>query len=778
METPRHPHRKFVFAAATRTAAGYYSVTSPRHGRSFRLEPAEFELARLFDGDRSGSEIRGSSARLTGREFSAPELEQFANELALASLLEPGTQEPLPVPPQSDEEATAAGWLGQRAAPGPDVAAPSTVPGSLSGGGRMGTLTSLWGAFRGQSDPLAWSFSVKPFLWLGALLDWALYSSVLVYALIAISFGAVFALWVNKVGVAADVVRLAHPLTFFLMAVGCLFLLEFLGEVARSAAVRRATGVVPRFGIQLGVGLIPFFKTDTSGPIESADRATRMRVVGAAMVSTLTVEVLAIGAWFVFHHTPGFLPVFCIGLAVAAMVWMFILVNPLAKRDGYHVLANWMQAPDLREQALIALFGYRKPWLDTRRLPATILVVYGALCFAYLAWILIWLVVFPGEWLAGGWGPAGVVVFLAVLGYYIYLQVSRMLSQRSNIGGEIVIPPPNRLDWIIIGGIVAVALFPWPYEPSGDFTVLPHARADVRALIAGDVRKVLVKEGDLVKAGDVIAEQADDEEQAAVATSKADIARLFAQLQLLKSGARPEEVDLAKQEVATAQKKYDYAQSEAQRQERAYTQKAVSEQQYQHFLSEAQVGQQQLLEAKRHLDLVSGAARPEKLDEIKAELASAQAQLQYHTQQLEYTRIRAPVAGRVVSSTLLFAVGDYLERGALLARVEDSDKLQVEIRLPETSIGEIAVGNRACAKAWGVPFDCYGGTVTQIAPSADNTPDGRVVRVLMQVDKVDGQLRPEMTGYAKVHAATYPLIVAFTRPVIRFFLVEIWSWLP
>jgi len=778
METPRHPYRKFVFAAATRTAAGYYSVTSPRHGRSFRLEPAEFELARLFDGDRSGVEIRQSAARLSGREFSAPELEQFANELALAGLLQPGTQEPLPVPPQSDEEAAAAGWLGQRAAPGPEIAAPSTLPGSLSGSGRMGTLTSLWGAFRGSSDPLSFAFSVRPFLWLGGLLNWALYSSLLVYGLIALSFGAVFALWVNRVGVASDVVQLIHPLPFALMAVGCLALLEFLGEVARAAAVRSATGVVPRFGIQLGVALIPYFKAETSGPAEAAERTTRMRILGAAMVSTLTVEVLAIAGWFAFHHNHGFLPVFCIGLAIAAMIWMFILVNPLAKRDGYHVFASLVRVPDLREQALVALFGYRKPWLDTRRVPNSVLYVYGALCIAYLAWVIVWLVLFPGEWLAGGWGPAGVVVFLAVVGYYIYLQVNRLLSQRANIGGEIVIPPPNRLDWIIIGAIVAVALFPWPYEPSGDFTVLPYARADVRASIAGDVRKVLVKEGDTVKANDVIAELADDEEQAAVASSKADIAKLYAELQLLKLGARPEEIDLARQEVATAQKKYDYAQAEAVRQEKAFNQKAVSEQQYQHYLSEAQVGQQQLLESKRHLDLISGAARPEKLDEIRAEIASAQAQLQYHTQQLEYTKVRAPIGGRVVSGTLIFAVGDYLERGALLARIEDSNHLQVQISLPETAIGEVAVGDHACAKAWGVPYACYPGTVTQIAPSADITTDGRVIRVMMQVDQVDDRIRPEMTGYAKVHAATYPLIVAFTRPVVRFFLVEVWSWLP
>jgi multidrug efflux pump subunit AcrA (membrane-fusion protein) len=779
METPRHPYRKFVFAAATRTAAGHYSVTSPRHGRAFRLEPAEFELARLFDGDRDPAELREAATRLFGREFTAAELEQFANELALAGLLQAGTQQPLPVPPQSDEEAAAEGWLGQRATPGPEIAPPSTVPGSLSGSGRMGTLTSLWGTFRGQADAFRFSIPVKPFLPLGSLLGWALYSSVLVWLLVAAAFGSAFALWVNRVAVAQDVARLVHPLMFVLTAVVCLGLLEFLGEVARAAAVRRATGVVPRFGILFGVGLIPFFKAETAGPAEAADRPTRMRIIGAALVATFTLQLLAIGGWFAFHHGHnGILPVLCIGLAIAAMIWVFILINPLAKRDGYHLLANLLQAPDLREQALIALFGYRKPWLDTRQLNKSTLYVYAALCVAYLAWVIIWLVIFPGEWLAGGWGGAGVLVFVVAVGYYIWLQVRRILSQRSNIGGEIVVPPPSRIDWLIIGVIVAVALFPYPYQPSGDFTVLPYARADVRALIAGDVRQVLVKEGDTVKAGQVIAQLADDQEQAAVETSKADVARLYAELQLAKQGARPEEIEVARQEVATAQKRYDFSAAEAERQGKAFRQKAVSEQQYQHYLSEAQVDQQQLLEAKRHLDLVTGGTRPEKLDEIRAELASAQAQLNYHQQQLEYTKVRAPIDGKVVSGSLMFAVGDYMERGALLARVDDTDKLQVEIRLPETAIGEVAVGNRACAKAWGVPFACYEGVVTRIAPSAQADADGRVVRVMMQVDRADGQLKPEMTGYAKVNAATYPLIVAFTRPLVRFVLIEVWSWLP
>ena len=66
----------------------------------------------------------------------------------------------------------------------------------------------------------------------------------------------------------------------------------------------------------------------------------------------------------------------------------------------------------------------------------------------------------------------------------------------------------------------------------------------------------------------------------------------------------------------------------------------------------------------------------------------------------------------------------------------------------------------------------------EIAPSAEKNEYGKVVRVVMAIDQTDGKLLPEMTGYAKVQAERYPLIVAYTRPIIRFFLVEFWSWLP
>jgi hypothetical protein len=35
-----------------------------------------------------------------------------------------------------------------------------------------------------------------------------------------------------------------------------------------------------------------------------------------------------------------------------------------------------------------------------------------------------------------------------------------------------------------------------------------------------------------------------------------------------------------------------------------------------------------------------------------------------------------------------------------------------------------------------------------------------------------------MTGYAKIESKERPVVVAFTRWLMRFLFVEVWSWIP
>ncbi len=163
---------------------------------------------------------------------------------------------------------------------------------------------------------------------------------------------------------------------------------------------------------------------------------------------------------------------------------------------------------------------------------------------------------------------------------------------------------------------------------------------------------------------------------------------------------------------------------------------------------------------------------------LEAAIAAEQAQLDYARQQLAYTELRAPRAGRVVSEDLRFARGTYLARGDRLLSIEETGQVLAEIRIPENDIGDVALGAEASAKAWAYPGVSFTGTVAGIAPNAESGEYGRVVRVQMAIENADGRLRPEMTGHARVQGQTQPAGLAFTRGLARFVMVEVWSWIP
>ena len=165
----------------------------------------------------------------------------------------------------------------------------------------------------------------------------------------------------------------------------------------------------------------------------------------------------------------------------------------------------------------------------------------------------------------------------------------------------------------------------------------------------------------------------------------------------------------------------------------------------------------------------------------RAELQQLNEQLRYFEQQVEATRLRAPIAGRVVTPRLDFKQGSFLKEGDLFATLEETRQIRVEVWVSETDIGAVRLGAPVRLRVWAHPLHNFQGEVSLIGgmtePLADN-PSARAVRVITVVDNPDGLLKAEMTGYAKIAAGQEPVIAAFTRALVRFVMLEMWSWLP
>jgi len=244
MESSRHPFRKFIFGSAAKSADGlYYALTGARHGRPIRLDPAEFELARLMDGTRDAAAVRKAALESLGVELGAADLERFCNDLATGDLLAAGSQEPLPVPAQTDGEAALAGW---KAGPKPvgvgaETQAPSTVPGSLTGPGLPGSLTGLWGAARGVVAPPRVPLPVGWLYPVGFLLNLPLLGTLTLLGLVALVIAAVVVMWTHRIEMGVDLVRLIEPWPLVLTLLGGTYLINLLSEGARATIIQTLT---------------------------------------------------------------------------------------------------------------------------------------------------------------------------------------------------------------------------------------------------------------------------------------------------------------------------------------------------------------------------------------------------------------------------------------------------------------------------------------------------------------------------------------------------------
>jgi hypothetical protein len=99
--------------------------------------------------------------------------------------------------------------------------------------------------------------------------------------------------------------------------------------------------------------------------------------------------------------------------------------------------------------------------------------------------------------------------------------------------------------------------------------------------------------------------------------------------------------------------------------------------------------------------------------------------------------------------------------------------------VPEKDISEIHLGQPVTLKARAHLGLKFSGTVDSISPIAFQTTNGPPQRnfvVTTHLQNANTDLRPEMTGNAKVSCGQRRLYEIVFRRLIRFIRVEFWSW--
>jgi HlyD family secretion protein len=265
--------------------------------------------------------------------------------------------------------------------------------------------------------------------------------------------------------------------------------------------------------------------------------------------------------------------------------------------------------------------------------------------------------------------------------------------------------------------------------------IQPKQKVDISSDISGRVTDLYVEEGQWVDRGDLLLRIDPTSYEANVRRATASVAQARAQAAQARANLLRAEGELTRAEHLGPQNLISPADLE-----QARTQMMVTQAQ---------------MEAAEH------------------GVAQAEASLSEANEQLRKTTISAPMSGHVIRLNIevgeTAVVGTMNNAGSLLITIADLSEMEAWVRVGETDIPAISLGDSAVIRIDAYPDKVFSGRVSQIANSAVNAPSASTsgqtaqaidFEVVVALDTPPSDLRPDLTATADVITATREQVIA------------------
>ena len=240
---------------------------------------------------------------------------------------------------------------------------------------------------------------------------------------------------------------------------------------------------------------------------------------------------------------------------------------------------------------------------------------------------------------------------------------------------------------------------------------------NVSAKISGRIEKVLVKEGDTVKADDVLLEIATPEINAKLGQVKAQSEAAQAKSRLVNEGARSEQVEAAKAQFKRAKAQATLAKKSFARIDSLFKEGLVSAQKHDEARAALDNATNAELAAKSQYDIaVTGARADEKV--AAAALASQAKEGVAEVQSLaNEAKVRAPRAGEV--SRIVLEAGEVTGAGFPLVTLIDLNDQWAIFNIREDEMQQIKMGGKLNATIPALSDKAVEFQIYFISPRAD-----------------------------------------------------------
>jgi HlyD family secretion protein len=235
----------------------------------------------------------------------------------------------------------------------------------------------------------------------------------------------------------------------------------------------------------------------------------------------------------------------------------------------------------------------------------------------------------------------------------------------------------------------------------------------------GRIRRVLVDEGNAVKAGDLVAELDAKPYRDALAAARAEVLQARAEVDKLRRGNRPQEIAQAEDAVAQAEAVFRNADTDCRRQSGLLASGSASQKAVDAARSARDQAAAELASARKNLDLKQEGWRVEDKAEAAARLAAAEAAQAQAETALDDTRLVAPADAVVLARDR--EPGSMVATRDAVFTLSLRDPAYVRAYVGERDLGRFAQGAPVLVRT-DSGRKTYHGTVGFISPRAEFTP--------------------------------------------------------
>ena len=530
--------------------------------------------------------------------------------------------------------------------------------------------------------------------------------------------------------------ELARPENWLLW-LATFVVVKVIHELAHAVACQHLGGRCHEIGVLL-LACVPCLYCDVSDIWRLPNKWQRIAVSSAGMIVEIVIASAALIAWW--YTQPGLLNTWCLSLVLVCSVGTLLInANPLLRYDGYYILSDLVEVPNLAGRAQGLLPQKLRRWLLAE--PPSIdplltqtqrrgLAVYAVASRIYITLVILSIFAVLLAW-ARPYRLENLIYTLAVVTIFGILArpliaVWKMFSNPS-LRARLRIVRVTTLLTGLAAILAAILFIPIKHSVTGPVVLVPVEGKTVYASSAGELRYA-VEPGTQVKRGDLIARLVNPEM----------------------------EINLTQQQGTYAVNLVRYNQLNTLR---------AIDPQLQHKLPTAQEA-----------------------------LHDSQQQLQEIRQQTEELLIHAPVDGTVirppaveptsVQNDLLPKwsgsplepknLGCWIEPGTVLCTVADPQNLEALLALDQADVPEVQPGQRVRLLLEAAPLKIVEGEVLQVATRAAIQPQEQLPAAdekmhLVQI-KLDQQLPTLMVagrGTAKIEVSRRTIGARITSELQR-----------